>query len=68
MILAFTDGIPDALNVENESFGNERLRQLMDGDTAPVKLLKNIEEHLYQFIGEAQQFDDITLLAIKRMA
>ncbi len=67
VLLAFTDGIPDALSAENESFGTERLRRLLSsGDTAPRVLLRRIEEQLFQFIGTADQFDDITLLAIKR--
>ena len=35
-------------------------------DSTPVELLNKIESELSQFIGEAEQFDDITLLAIKR--
>ena len=67
LLLAFTDGIPDALNLENDSFGSERLIELLNGgDTTPAALLKNIEERLRQFIGTADQFDDITLLAVKR--
>ncbi|MCX6069013.1 MAG: SpoIIE family protein phosphatase [Chloroflexi bacterium] len=69
LFLAFTDGIPDALNTDNISFGSERLLKLLAGvDTAPAALLKNIAEHLRQFISTADQFDDITLLALKRVA
>jgi phosphoserine phosphatase RsbU/P len=67
LLLAFTDGIPDALNMDQSSFGNERLLQIVNGcDTTPEVLLKTIEEHLHQFIGTADPFDDITLLAVKR--
>jgi sigma-B regulation protein RsbU (phosphoserine phosphatase) len=67
VLLAFTDGIPDALNAKNDAFGRERLRQLLSGsDMAPRDLLNKIEDRLRQFIGAAEQFDDITLLAIKR--
>jgi phosphoserine phosphatase RsbU/P len=67
LLLAFTDGIPDALNMDDTSFGNERLLKLLDSsDTSPAALLKTIEEQLAQFIGAADQFDDITILAIKR--
>lgn len=69
LILAFTDGIPDVLNVDNRSFGNERLLNLVNGsDSNPATLLNNIQENLHQFIGSANQFDDITLMAIKRSA
>jgi sigma-B regulation protein RsbU (phosphoserine phosphatase) len=67
LFLAFTDGIPDALNVDDESFGNERLLNSISGsDQSAAELLKNIETQLNLFIGEADQFDDITLLAVKR--
>jgi phosphoserine phosphatase RsbU/P len=67
LLLAFTDGIPDACNRANESFGRERLLELLQqGDTIPAGLLKQVGEQLHQFIGPVDQFDDITLLAIKR--
>lgn len=67
LVLAYTDGIPDARNVENDFFGSERLLELLGrGVTTPAALLKDIEERLRQFIGTADQFDDITLLAVKR--
>ena len=67
LLLAFTDGIPDARSVDNVSFGSERLLELLKGgDTASAALIKNIEAHLCQFIGTANQYDDITLLAVKK--
>jgi phosphoserine phosphatase RsbU/P len=69
LLLAFTDGVPDACNSANDSFGRECLLKLLKtGDTTPALLLKQIEERLQQFMGSADQFDDITLLAIKRGA
>jgi serine phosphatase RsbU (regulator of sigma subunit) len=69
LLLAFTDGIPDALDMENSSFGSERLLTIVNGSRGEITsaaLLKNIEQDLRQFIGSADQFDDITLLAVKR--
>ena len=68
LLVAFTDGIPDTQNIDGEFFGNERLRELMMSHSSPTQLLNEIELDLGQFIGEAEQFDDITLLAIKRKA
>ena len=68
LLVAFTDGIPDTQNIDGEFFGNERLRELLMSHSSPTQLLKEIELDLGQFIGEAEQFDDITLLAIKRKA
>ena len=68
LLVAFTDGIPDTQNIDGEFFGNERLRELLMSHSSPAQLLNEIELDLGQFIGEAEQFDDITLLAIKRKA
>jgi phosphoserine phosphatase RsbU/P len=66
LILAFTDGIPDTQDINGEFFGNERLQALLTPNPTPAGLLNKIESELNQFIGKAEQFDDITLLAIKR--
>lgn len=68
MLVAFTDGIPDTQNIHGEFFGNDRMRGLLVDNSTPTALLKAMETDLDQFIGEADQFDDITLLAIKRKA
>jgi phosphoserine phosphatase RsbU/P len=66
LIVAFTDGIPDTQNINGDFFGNERLQALLTKDSYPIELLSRIETELTQFIGTADQFDDITLLSIKR--
>jgi sigma-B regulation protein RsbU (phosphoserine phosphatase) len=67
LILAFTDGIPDTLNEDGTSFGNQRLREIYQtSESDPGKILENITQELHQFIGSAEQFDDITVMAIKR--
>jgi len=66
LLLAFTDGIPDTQNIDKEFFGNDRLQALLTPNSTPARLLGRIESELNQFIGEAEQFDDITLLAVKR--
>lgn len=67
LLLAYTDGIPDAVNVDKAHFGKERLIEIVEScDVSPGMLLQEIEEALRQFIDTASQFDDITLLAIKR--
>jgi len=67
LLLAYTDGIPDARNRELDSFGKERLLKLFqDRGVSPASLLKTIEQELHQFIGTADQFDDITVMAVKR--
>jgi serine phosphatase RsbU (regulator of sigma subunit) len=67
LILAFTDGIPDARNSAGESFGRTGLLNMLDGKSAdPATLLKEIESQLHVFIADAQQFDDITVVAVMK--
>lgn len=69
LLLAYTDGIPDALNLQGEAFGNPRLLAAVEGcDTSPAAILNHIQTQLAQFIGTADPFDDITVIAVKRTA
>jgi len=67
LILAFTDGIPDARNDSGDSFGTRGLLTALDGIENEVRrVLTSVEEELHTFIGTAEQFDDITLMVVKR--
>ena len=69
LLLAFSDGLTDALNPDVEAFGRERLLSILkEGDTNPAALISILEERVHQFIGPADQFDDITVLVVKRDA
>ena len=68
LLLIFTDGIPDSKNVEDDFFGHERLVDILKAsDNTPSTLLETIQTQLHKFIGTADQFDDITLLVVKRI-
>lgn len=67
LLLAYTDGIPDALDEQQQPFEDERLRLLLaEGTASAVGLVEKIKSRLRQFTGNAEQFDDITLLAVRR--
>jgi phosphoserine phosphatase RsbU/P len=67
LLIAFTDGIPDTLNTNREFFGKERMLNVIASHHATAtELINKFEENIQQFIGSADQFDDITLLALKR--
>ncbi|UQA60864.1 PP2C family protein-serine/threonine phosphatase [Polyangium aurulentum] len=67
MLVAFTDGVTDALDPSERAFGEERflpfIRKKLSSVTA---MLGEIEAALRAHIGTAPQFDDITLLALRR--
>jgi serine phosphatase RsbU (regulator of sigma subunit) len=66
-LLAFTDGIPDALDPGETAYGRERLLASLKSETSAIALIERIRRSLQGFIGGAEQFDDITLLAIYRI-
>jgi sigma-B regulation protein RsbU (phosphoserine phosphatase) len=68
MLLAFTDGLPDTKNEDDEFFRTEYLfAALSDQKGSPSTLLENLEAQMLQFSGETNQYDDVTLIAVKRV-
>ncbi len=67
LLVAFTDGVTEARSMTGDFFTEERLLGVLDtaSDTA-VETLAAIAAALRSFSGEAQQADDITMLAVKR--
>jgi serine phosphatase RsbU (regulator of sigma subunit)/uncharacterized protein YigA (DUF484 family) len=66
MFFAFTDGVPDCQNPRGEFFGHERLLDLLHSNGTAHEMVAAIESELRLYIASANQFDDITLLAVKR--
>ena len=66
LLLIFTDGITEAQDAGLQCFGKERLPALLDGDRAPAAVLERIDGEVSCFVGDAEQFDDITLLTVHR--
>jgi sigma-B regulation protein RsbU (phosphoserine phosphatase) len=66
-IIVYTDGITEALNEEGEEWGLKNLSQLIIDapPSAPEPLLSAIRNELNRYIGAQQQYDDMTLLALK---
>jgi len=66
-LLAFTDGITDSKNGRDEFFGTSRLIEVLGQlNIEPEKLLGKIYQEQLRFTGGSEQFDDITLLALRR--
>lgn len=67
-LLVFTDGIPDSKNLQNEFFGQDRLRDFMNHvDASSADRVNRLGSELDKFIGTADQFDDITIMAVRRL-
>jgi sigma-B regulation protein RsbU (phosphoserine phosphatase) len=63
-LYVYTDGVAEATNANNELFGNERMLAALNADPSlpPKDILKKVKESIDEFVGEAPQFDDITML------
>jgi sigma-B regulation protein RsbU (phosphoserine phosphatase) len=67
MLLIYTDGVPEATDARNELYGMERLEALVAKHRGgnPRALLDEIHGDVNAFVGEAPQFDDLTMLAFE---
>jgi serine phosphatase RsbU (regulator of sigma subunit) len=69
VLLFFTDGFTEAMNVQGELFGNERIEQAVRGlDTKVLgaeALLKSVTQSVQGFVGTASQHDDMTMVVVK---
>jgi serine phosphatase RsbU (regulator of sigma subunit) len=69
ILLGYTDGVTEAVAVDGSFFTRASLASLMEKPSSTAtELLDRIAESLQVHIGEADQFDDITLLAIRRIS
>jgi sigma-B regulation protein RsbU (phosphoserine phosphatase) len=68
-ILLYTDGVPDASDEGQEQFGMERLRRvILEQRMAPLAaMVSALERAIAELTGGATQFDDIAMLAVKRL-
>jgi sigma-B regulation protein RsbU (phosphoserine phosphatase) len=62
-IIFYTDGVPEAMNINEEEFGEKRFEELLlsNRDLHPNDLSKVIFNEIKKYSGEAEQSDDITL-------
>ena len=65
-IYLYTDGVTEAVNVSQELFGEDRLVETLnrDANAEPQSICDAVKAEVDAFAGEADQFDDITMLCI----
>ena len=69
-IFQYTDGVTEATNINNELYGMERLGEILNKVKAgtPHDILPAVKKDIDSFVGEADQFDDITMLCLEYKA
>ena len=65
-IFLYTDGVPEATNTENKLYGEDRLLGFMNKNSTSEAsaLLSDLKADIDNFVGDAPQFDDITMLML----
>ena len=66
-IFQYTDGVTEATNIHNELYGMERLEVILNKVKCgtPHEILPAVKADVDEFVGEAPQFDDITMLCLE---
>ena len=57
----------EATNADNKLFGTDRMLEALneEPDAKPDKLLRIVRKHINDFVGDAPQFDDITMMGLR---
>ncbi len=66
-VFVYTDGVPEAANAQREFFGLERTLDALNRakDQTPEAILRSVHEAVNEFVGNAPQFDDLTMLCVE---
>ena len=67
ILYLYTDGVTEATSVDEQLFGEDRLKAVLDknADVSLTQLLHMVKGDIDLFVNGAEQFDDITMLALK---
>ena len=68
MLVIYSDGVTEAMNVHEELYGDERLRAVLETGpaTSSRELATRLEADVQRFVAEARRHDDLSLLVLRR--
>ena len=68
-LVMFTDGVNEATNAKLEEFGPERFDCILqqNANNSCQQIVEAVRAGIKDFVGEAEQSDDITMLVVKRL-
>jgi sigma-B regulation protein RsbU (phosphoserine phosphatase) len=66
-IFVYTDGVPEANDEAGNQFGTERMLAALneEREISVTDTLMKVKQRIFEFCGEADQFDDITMLCFE---
>lgn len=66
-LFVYTDGVPEATNANEELYSEERLFETLSNlsdENDPKEILRAVRQSVDEFVGDAPQFDDLTMLVL----
>jgi serine phosphatase RsbU (regulator of sigma subunit) len=69
VVLLYTDGLPDAINAEEQAFGTERMVEALRAvrSASATEIVAALQSAVLTFTGEVEPFDDMTMVVMKRV-
>ena len=66
-LFLYTDGVVEATNANNELFTEARMKEALSKlrTKSPSEILKGMKNSIDKFVGDAPQFDDITMMLVE---
>ena len=66
-LFQYTDGVTEATDAQNTLYGMDRLQNALNqaSDRSPEEILQIVKADIDRFVGDAPQFDDITMLCFQ---
>ena len=66
-LFVYTDDVPEATDANGELFGTERMVEALNtcAEERPEEILRRVRIAVDAFAGDAEQFDDLTMLCIE---
>ena len=66
-IFVYSDGLPEATDAREKMFGMERTLRVLNENpsTSPKDTLIRVRQAVSEFVGDAEQFDDLTMLCLE---
>ena len=66
-LFVYTDGVPEATDPDKQLFGTDRMLEALNSDpeASPEQVLRNVRRQVNTFVGDAEQFDDLTMLGLE---
>lgn len=63
-IFVYTDGVPESTNSKNEMYGMDKMTEVLNcyKDKSSEEIIRGVEKNIQEFVGEAPQFDDLTMV------